>query len=185
MKFSLNSQANNINGTATQGTKSVIDEAIEMKNANTNIQMNIGNSGALVIKNTARLLGGLAVAAMVAMAATFGSVSADSPSVSSGFVAHGPNEMDIEYLNKLGNNFLVHDYDAIQPSAKVNNFLVHDYDAVQPSAKVNNFLVHDYDAVQPSAKVNNFLVHDYDAVQPSAWVNNFYVHGPDTSEWTG
>ena len=79
MKFSLNSQGNNINGTANKGNKSEKNEDGEMKNANTNIQMNIGNSGGLVIKNTAKLLGGLALAGMVAMAATFGSVSADTP----------------------------------------------------------------------------------------------------------
>jgi hypothetical protein len=54
-----------------------------MKNANTNIQMNIGNPGSLVIKNTLKLVGGLAWAGMIAMSATLGSVSADSPSKSS------------------------------------------------------------------------------------------------------
>ena len=77
-------------------------EEIKSTNADTNIQMIPGSSGSLVIKNTAKLLGGLALAAMAAMAATFGSVSAGSPSKATGFVAHGPNEMDIEYLNNLG-----------------------------------------------------------------------------------
>ena len=99
MEFSLINQGNNNSGT---GKKSEWNEEMGMQNANTNIQSNTVNSGALVIKNSMKLLGGLALAAMVAMAATFGSVSADSPSKSNVFVAHGPNEMDIEYLNKLG-----------------------------------------------------------------------------------
>ena len=173
-----------------------------MKYANTNIQLNIGNSGALVIKNTAKLLGGLALAGMLLMAATFGSVSADSPSKTTSIVAHGPWEMDVQYLNRLGNtftvhgpnemdvaylnilgsnDFLVHDYDAIQPSAKVNNFLVHDFDAIQPSLMVNNFRVHDYDAIQPSLTANNFRVHDYDAIEASS-SNVFLIHGPDAVE---
>ena len=41
---------------------------------------------------------------LVAMAATFGSVSADSPLTSSSYMVHGPNAMDVEYLNKLNNN---------------------------------------------------------------------------------
>ena len=79
MKFTLNIQGNNNNGTETNGNKSVKNEENEMKNANTDIQINLGNSGTMLIKNTTKLLGGLALAAMVAMAATFGSVSADSP----------------------------------------------------------------------------------------------------------
>ncbi len=106
MEFSLINQGNNNSGT---GKKSEWNEEMGMQNANTNIQSNTVNSGALVIKNSMKLLGGLALAAMVAMAATFGSVSADSPSKSNVFVAHGPNEMDIEYLNKLGAaSFSVH-----------------------------------------------------------------------------
>jgi len=50
-------------------------DSTTMRNANTNIQLNIGNSGALVIKNTAKLLGG-----MVAMSTLYGSISTDSPS---------------------------------------------------------------------------------------------------------
>ena len=46
-----------------------------MRNANTNIQLNIGNSGALVIKNTAKFLVG-----MVIMSTLYRSISADSPS---------------------------------------------------------------------------------------------------------
>ena len=51
-----------------------------MRNANTNIQLNIGNSGALVIKNTAKLLGGMVLVGMVAMSTLYRSISADSPS---------------------------------------------------------------------------------------------------------
>ena len=49
-----------------------------MKNANTNLQINNGNSGALSGKSAIRLLGGLLLVGMLAMAATFGSVSADA-----------------------------------------------------------------------------------------------------------
>ena len=104
MKFSLNSQGNTINGKQTNGNKSEKHEELEMKNANDNIQMNIGNSGAVLIRNTTKMLAGLALAGMVAMAATFGSVSADSPLTSSSYMVHGPNAMDVEYLNKLNNN---------------------------------------------------------------------------------
>ena len=51
-----------------------------MRRANTNIQLNIGNSGALVIKNTAKLLGGMVLVGMVAMSNLYRSISADSPS---------------------------------------------------------------------------------------------------------
>ena len=93
MRFSLNIQGNNGNngnGTAANGNRSEMNEEIKMKNANTNIQMNLGNSGILAVKNTMILLGGLALAGMVAMAATFGSASADSPLKSSTFVATAP-----------------------------------------------------------------------------------------------
>ncbi|MCH8298116.1 MAG: hypothetical protein IH873_08615 [Chloroflexi bacterium] len=51
---------------------------MKMKNANTNLQINNGNSGALSGKSAIRLLGGLLLVGMLAMAATFGSVSADA-----------------------------------------------------------------------------------------------------------
>jgi len=70
MKFSLNSNGNSINGTAANGNKSGMNEDGEMKTANTNIPMNIGNSWSLVIKNTLKLVGGLALAGMIAMSAT-------------------------------------------------------------------------------------------------------------------
>ena len=73
MKFSLNNLAKNIDGPATNGNRSKMTQEIKSTNADTNIQINPGTSGSLVIKNTAKLLGGLALAAMVAMAATFGS----------------------------------------------------------------------------------------------------------------
>lgn len=101
MKFSMNIQGNNTDGTATNGYKSQINEELKMNNVNTAIQLNTGTMG--TFKSTLRLVGGLALAGMVAMAATFGSVSADSPSKPTSFIAHGPNEMDIEYLNKLSN----------------------------------------------------------------------------------
>ena len=58
-------------------------------------------------------------------------------SLGSTFLAHRPNAMDIEFLNKLANNdFRVHDYDALQSAANVNDFRVHSYDALQPSTTV-------------------------------------------------
>ena len=90
MRFSLNIQGNNGDGKAINGNKPEMNEEIKMKNANTNIQMNLSNSGALAVKNTMRLLGGLALAGMVAVGVTFGSASADSPLKSSTFVATAP-----------------------------------------------------------------------------------------------
>ena len=55
-------------------------DSITMRNSKTNIQLNIGNSDALVIKNTAKSLGGMVLVGIVAMSTLFGSVSANSPS---------------------------------------------------------------------------------------------------------
>ena len=150
MKFSLNSQGNTINGKQTNGNESVKNEEIEMKNAN-NIQMNLGNSGALLIRNTTKLLGGLALAGMVAMAATFGSVSADSPLTSSSYMVHGPNAMDVEYLNKLSSSFMIHGPNAMD-------------------AKYLNNLGSD----------NIFRIYEPDVVDPST-ASVFRIHGPDVA----
>ena len=118
-------------------------------------------------------------------------------------MTHGPNEIDIEYLNALGNTFLVNGPN-VMDIAFLNKFTnsdfrVHYYDALRPSSKGNDFRVQDYDALQPAAKGNDFRVHDYDALQPStsAYVNlgsnainltgdTIYTrYAPDTSEWTG
>ena len=94
--------------------------------------------------------------------------------------------MDIEYLNALGNTFLVNGPN-VMDIAFLNKFTNSD------------FRVHYYDALQPSSKGNDFRVHDYDALQPStsAYVNlgsnainltgdTIYTgYAPDTSEWTG
>ena len=79
MQFLTNRLGNNVNGMTTNGNNSGINEEIEMKNVNTNIQMNIGNYGSQLTRSTTKLLAGFVVAGLVAMAATFGSVSADSP----------------------------------------------------------------------------------------------------------
>ena len=50
-----------------------------MRNSKTNIQLNIGNSDALVIKHTTKSLGGMVLVGIVAMSTLFGSVSANSP----------------------------------------------------------------------------------------------------------
>ena len=101
-------------------------------------------------------------------------------------MTHGPNEIDIEYLNALGNTFLVNGPN-VMDIAFLNKFTNSD------------FRVHYYDALRPSSKGNDFRVHDYDALQPStsAYVNlgsnainltgdTIYTrYAPDTSEWTG
>ena len=101
-------------------------------------------------------------------------------------MTHGPNEIDIEYLNALGNTFLVNGPN-VMDIAFLNKFANSD------------FRVHYYDALQPSSTGNDFRVHDYDALQPStsAYVNlgsnaikltgaTIYTgYAPDTSEWTG
>ena len=101
-------------------------------------------------------------------------------------MTHGPNEIDIEYLNALGNTFLVNGPN-VMDIAFLNKFTNSD------------FRVHYYDVLRPSSKGNDFRVHDYDALQPStsAYVNlgsnainltgdTIYTrYAPDTSEWTG
>ena len=101
-------------------------------------------------------------------------------------MTHGPNEIDIEYLNALGNTFLVNGPN-VMDIAFLNKFTNSD------------FRVHYYDALQPSSKGNDFRVHGYDALRPStsAYVNlgsnainltgdTIYTrYAPDTSEWTG
>jgi len=108
-------EVDDMNGTANRQqissteNKTAKNEEGKMNNENTNIQdlqLNTGNSGILTIKNTMRWIGGLALAGMVAMATTFGSVSADSPSASTSFVAHGPHEMDVDFLNNIGNTYV-------------------------------------------------------------------------------
>ena len=54
-------------------------DSTPMRNANTNIQLNFDNSGALVIKYTAKLLGGMVLVGMVVMSTLYRSISADSP----------------------------------------------------------------------------------------------------------
>ena len=148
MKFSLNIQGNNSSST---GIKSAKNEEQEMTTANNNIQMHSNNSGTLVIKNTLKMAAGLALAGMIAVTAAFGgSVAADSPSRSVSFSAHGPNEMDYDYLNKLGNTFMVHGPNAMDTkflNNLGNNFFVHCPDVVAPSA-ANAFRIHGPDVVQ-------------------------------------
>ncbi len=124
MRFSLNIQGNNTDGMPTNGNKSQINEELKMNNANTAIQLNTGTMG--TFKSTLRLVGGLALAGIVAMAATFGSVSADSPTKSTSFIAHGPNEMDIEYLSKL-TSFIAHGPNEmdIEYLSKLTSFIAH------------------------------------------------------------
>ena len=201
MKFSLNTQGNS-NGT---GIKSVKNEEQEMTTANNNIQMHSNNSGTLVIKNTLKMAAGLALAGMIAVTATFGSVWADSPSGSVSFAAHGPNEMDIDYLNKLGNTFMVHGPNAMDteylnnlgntfmvhgPNAMDmeylnnlgNNFFVHGPDVVEPTT-ANAFRIHGPDVVEGSS-ATAFRIHGPDVVEPSS-ATTYRFHAPDTSEWIG
>ena len=185
MKFSLNIQGNNTIGAATNGTKPVKDEESKMNNANTNIQLNTGTSGSLAIKNTLKLLGGLALAGMIAATATFGSVSADSPAKSTSFVATGPNEMDLQYLNSLGNTFMVHGPNAmdIQYLNKLGNtFFAHGPDVVEPSS-ANAFRIYGPDIVEPSS-ANAFRIYGPDVLESSS-VSAFRIHGPDVVEPTG
>ena len=65
------------NGTAGREYNSEFCEEFNMQYVNTNIRLNNGISGVLSIKNTMRFLGGVLLVGMLAMAATFGSVSED------------------------------------------------------------------------------------------------------------
>ena len=87
-------------------------------------------------------------------------------SLGSTFLAHGPNAMDIEFLNKLTNN----------------DFRVRDYEALQPSSKVNVFRVHYYDALQPSSSA--YINLGPDAIELTG-TTIYTGYSPDTSEWTG
>lgn len=78
MEFLLKGLRQVINGAATNGTQSALDEEIEMSHANTNPQINNGNSEILTAKNTMRLLGGVLIAGFLAMATTFGTASAEA-----------------------------------------------------------------------------------------------------------
>ena len=201
MKFSLHSQGDNIKGTATSGNISEQNEDGEMKNANLNIQMNLGNSGSLIIKNTLKLVGGLALAGMIAMTATFGSVSADSPLKTSNYLATGPNEMDVEYLNNLGRSFMVHGPNAMDTEylnnlgstcfvhgpdvverSSLSAFRVHGPDVVEQNS-LSAFRIHGPDVVEQNS-AGTYFVHGPDAVEPSS-ASTYFVHGPDTSEWNG
>ena len=147
------------NGPAANETRSKNDEDTKMTNENTNIQM---NTGALAIKSSMKLLGGLALAVMVAMAATFGSISADSPSVSTSYVAHGPNEMDIEFLNNLGNTYINLGPDVVVRTGS-SAYFNHGPDVIEQSA---------------SAYVNL----GPDVVERTA--SAFFIHGPDVIDQT-
>ena len=175
-----------------------------MKYANNNIQMNLGNSGALLIRNTTKMVGGLALAGMVAMDATFGSVSADSPLTSSSYLVHGPNAMDIEYLNKLSNSFMIHGPNAMDveylnnlgsdnvfrmyepdvvETSTASAFRIHGPDAVETST-ASAFRIHGPDAVETST-ASAFRIHGPDAVETSTGATIYVPHGPNTSEWNG
>ena len=78
MKFSLNIHGNDNKETATSERISKINEELKMTNANNNIQLLTATTGAF--NSTLRIIGALALAGMIAMTATFGSVSADEPS---------------------------------------------------------------------------------------------------------
>ena len=101
-------------------------------------------------------------------------------------MTHGPNEIDIEYLNALGNTFLVNGPN-VMDIAFFNKFTnsdsrVHYNDALQPSSKGNDFRLHDYDALQPSTSAYaNLGSNAINLTGPTIYTG--YL--PDTSEWTG
>ena len=207
-----------INSTANSENKSKMNEENKMTNENTNIQdlllntgksVNTGNPGYLTIKNSMRLLGGLALAGMVAMATTFGSVSADSPSVTTSFSISGPYEMDVDFLNNLGNtHFNLGPDGGTQTSASANisngpdvveqtasAYINHGPDVVEQtaSAYISNgpdvveqtaiaYISNGPDVVEQTASA--YISNGPDVVeQASAFLYNF--HGPDTTEWIG
>ena len=177
-----------INGTAIKENESKKNEENKMTNENTNSQdlelntgksVNTSNSGVLTIKNSMRLLGGLALAGMVAMSTTFGSVSADSPAVTTSSSIHGPYEMDAEFLNRLGNtHFNLGPGAGTRTSASA--YMTHGPDVVEQTASA--YMTHGPDVVEQTASA--YMNFGPDVVQAaSTFLYNF--HGPDTTEWIG
>ncbi len=194
MKFSLNTQGNDTSSTANNGIKSLMNEETEMKNTNNNIQMNHSgsSSSSVVIKNTLKMAAGLALAGMIAVTATFGSVSADSPSKATSFTAHGPNEMDIDYLSKLG-SFLPHGpngMDVDYLSKLGNTYLVHGPDVVEPSSASARQLygpdVVDLNAAPFSRTASVYQPFGPDVAETNnASASRDLIYGSDTSQWNG
>ena len=159
-----------------------------MTNENTNIQdpqLNTGksvdtsNSGVLTTKNSMRFLGGLALAGMVAMATTFGSVSADSPALTTSSSVHGPYEMDVEFLNRLGNTHFNLGPDVVKRTS-VSAFMNHGPDVIEQTASA--YMTRGPDVIEQTASA--YINHGPDVVKTaSAFLYNF--HGPDTTEWIG
>ena len=84
-------------------------------------------------------------------------------------MTHGPNEIDIKYLNALGNTFLVNGPN-VMDIAFLNKFTNSD------------FRVHYYDALQPSTSAYANLGSN--AINLTG--DTIYTgYAPDTSEWTG
>ena len=197
MNAAKNSQQ--ISATAASDNKTGMNEEGKMNNENTNIQdlqLNTGNSGILNIKNTMRVLGGLALAGMVAMATTFGTVSADSPSASTNFVVHGPHQMDVEFLNNIGNAYVHLGPDVVseaRPSVS-NSFVVHgphemDVDFLNKLGSGYVNLGPDI-VTQTNASAYFNLGPDVVKQTENAYVQQsgaflYRFHGPDTSEWMG
>jgi len=198
MKLSLNNKGDNLNGTAINGNKPAKNEEIGMRNANLNLgdlQSNIGNSGALVIKNTTKMLIGLAVAGMVAMATIFGSVSADSPSVSTSFTPTGPNEMEPAYLNKLGMGYVNLGPDIVKKST-ASVFRIYGPDVAE-RATASAFRTYGPDVtsgnvfwldapglMERSSTASAFRIYGPDVAEQTN-ANVFWTHGPDVVEQTG
>ena len=163
------------NSPAASEDKSNKDEGTKMTNENNNIQM---NTGALTVKSSMRFLGGLALAGMLAFTATFGTVSADSPSVSTTYVVHGPNQMDVEFLNNLGNIHINLGPDVVVRTGSSKYFNLGP-DIVTHAASTRFNLGPDVVEQTASAYINL----GPDVVEQAASL--YVVHGPDTSEWNG
>ena len=160
-----------------------------MKNANTNIPMNIGNSWSLVIKNTLKLVGGLALAGMIAMSATLGTVSADSPSKSSNYMIYGPYGMDADFLNTLGKVSslgpdLINDFAAApkvsSPNSYLNDDLVTPFSMAANVSSPRAYIIHGPDVVEPNS-ASAYVIHGPDVVEPSN-TDAYIIDGPDVVE---
>ena len=94
--------------------------------------------------------------------------------------------MDIEYLNLLGDTFLVHGPNAMDigflNELNNNDFRAQNYDALQSSSKVNDFRLHNYDSLQPSTSA--YVDLGPDAIELTG-ATIYTGYAPDTSEWTG
>jgi len=127
----------------------------------------------------------------------FGSVSADSPAVATSSSVHGPYEMDVEFLNRLGNTYFNLGPDVVTPTSISSHFNLgpdagtrtpaSTYFNLGPYAGIRTFISayisHGPDVVEQTASA--YINHGPEVVEQTASAFLYNFHGPDTTEWIG